>query len=637
MRKMTCFGLCWVLAFGLLWSGAVLPISAAITAEQRKEIGEVRKELNKVTGHITKKEFEEARKILDDAQEKLSNIATEAKVMASDKALAPILHQIEQKRAILDKKAGGAGEGGINFEKEVAPILAAKCANCHNEERSSGGLKLDSFAGLEAGGTNKLLVVPGQAARSPLVTRLTANGAARMPKNPQPALSATEIATITSWVNQGAKFEGDKAKKFEAGGGAAAGGARTNNLPPPTIARATGDEKVSFTKDIAPFMVNLCVGCHSGNNPRGGLSLANFEGLMKGGASGRVILTGNWEDSRLWKLVGGLELPRMPQGQARITRANYENLKTWLEEGAKFDGPDPKQPLRQLVPSEEEIVAAKLKKLSPEEFKAMRKEKSDEQWKLSNPKEPATVVETSDFLIMGNVSEDRLKEISGWADEHAKALRTAFGVKTDELWRGKLALFVFKDRFTFEEFPRVVQSAEVPRETIGLSRISPSFDEAYICVEDIGDQVTSQSPGMKLSIIDQITGAYLKRSGDKIPDWLIRGLGLALASKDDKKNEFIVAQPAMAIESLKGLESPEQVFEKGKFSSADLGPIGFTLVQHMLAAGGPAKLGQLIDKLQSGTELAPALKEVYNADLKTLGLSYLNALGSRRTGKVKKK
>ena len=634
MRKLTWLSLVSLLTFGLLISVSILPLGAAITPEQRKEIGEVRKELGKVQAHVTKKEFDEARKILDEASEKLTKIAGDAMVKETDKALAPLFGQIEKSRALIDKKAGGTGEGGVNFDKEVAPILAAKCANCHNADRSSGGLRLDMFAGLEAGGTNKPLLVAGQAGRSLLVARLTAQGPARMPKAPQPALSKEEINTIVSWVNQGAKFEGLKDKKFEA---AAAGGARPNNLPPPTIARATGDEKVSFIKDIAPFMVNLCGGCHGGNNPRGGLSLVNFEGLMRGGASGRVIIPGNLEGSRLWRLVGGLELPRMPQGQARITRKNYEDLKVWLEEGAKFDGPDPKRPLREIVPTEAELAAAKLSKLSAEQFNTLRKEKSDEQWKQANSKEMAITVESADFLVMGNASEDRLKEILGWADEHAKTLRAAFGVKTPEIWKGKLTLFVFKDRFSFEEFPRVVEMSEVPRETIGLSRVVPSFDDAYVCVEDIGDQVTSELPGMKLSVIDQITGAYLKRSGDKIPDWLIRGLGLALAAKDDKKNEFIQAQGGMAAEALKGLESPEQVFEKGKFSAADLGPVGFTLVQHMLAAGGPGKLGQLIEKLQTGSELPAGLKAVYNADLKSLGMSYASTLGSRKPTKVKKK
>src|SRR6185369_6497595 len=60
-----------------------------------------------------------------------------------------------------------------------------------------------------------------------------------------------------------------------------------------------GKETVSFTKDIAPFMVNLCLNCHSGKNPRSGFSLETYELLMKGGKSGRVVLAGNTKDSRL--------------------------------------------------------------------------------------------------------------------------------------------------------------------------------------------------------------------------------------------------------------------------------------------------------------------------------------------------
>lgn len=621
-----------VLCLGLAILFPAIGLLGAVTPEQRKEIAEIRKELNKVQGLITKKEFEEARKILDDSQSKMQKICEDAKVTEQDRAAAPVFNLIEQKRAVLDKKAG-SGEGGIDFEKDVAPILAAKCANCHGEDRSSGGLRLDTFAGLKAGGTTKPLLIPNQAARSLLVARLMATGNARMPRGGQP-LSASEISAITSWVNQGAKFEGDETKTFTAGAAPAA----KNNGPAPAIARATGKETVSFTRDIAPFMVNLCLGCHSGQRPRGGLSLNTFEDMMKGGDSGRVILPGNREGSRLFRLTGGLELPRMPANQqAALTRTNYENLKTWFDEGNKFDGPDPKMPLRQLVPTEEELRALKLNKLSPEEFATMRKEKSLEQWNLANPKETAVVVESEDFLVVGNTSEERLKEILAWSDEHAKTLRSTFGVKSGEIWKGKLAVFVFKERFNYEEFPRVVEMSEVPSETLGHSKVTSDFDEAYICAQDIGDQVSDQSPGMKLNVIDQITGAYLKRSGDKIPDWLIRGLGLALAARDDKKNEYIIGLGSSALASLQGLESPEQVFEKGKFSSGDLGPIGFTLVQHMMAAGGPGKLGQLVDKLQSGTELPVALKTIYNADLKTLGMSYLNSIGSKRPTKAKKK
>lgn len=634
MRQVRWVSLVGVLLAGVFLGWSVVSARAAITAEQRKEITEIKNELGKIAGHLTKKEFDEAKAILDDAQAKLKKIAEDAKVMENDRALISVTQMLAKKRADLDKKVGAAGKGGVDFEKEVAPILAAKCASCHGDDRSSGGLKLNDFASIEIASATKQLIVPGQALRSVLVARITATGDKKMPKG-EKSLSEAEINTITSWINQGANFKGDKAAKFVAG--ANPGAARAANGPAPTIARATGNEKVSFIKDIAPWMVNLCGNCHGGANPRGGLSLATFEGLMRGGASGRVILPDNREGSRLWRLVGGIELPRMPQGQARITRKNYEDLKTWLDEGAKFDGPDPKVPLRQLVPTEEQRMAAELAKLSPEEFVEKRKEISDDQWKRANPNEEVKLVESDDFLVYGNVSEERLKEIQGWAEEHAKTLRSVFNVNGAALWRGKLAVFVFKDRFTYEEFPRVIESAEVSKEIVGHSRVVPSYSDAYVCVEDIGDQVSSESPGMKLNVVDQITGAFLKRTGDKTPDWLIRGLGLALAAGDDKKNEYIKNLPTLAVESMKGVESPEQIFEKGKFSSADLGPIGYTLVKHILTVGGEKKLGMLVDKMQQGMEQEAAAKAVYGTDLKGLGASYWGSLSAKKPVKIKKK
>ncbi|MDB5391632.1 MAG: Planctomycete cytochrome [Planctomycetaceae bacterium] len=637
MRQVRWLSLVGVLLAGIFLSWTVVAVRAAVTPEQKKELNEIKKDLGKVKGHLTKKEFDEAKKVLDESQSKLKKIADDSKMMETEGALAPVHVMLIQRRAELDKKLGATGMGGVDFDKEVAPILAAKCVSCHGDEKSSAGLKLDSFANVEIASGTKRLVIPGQADASLLVARITATDEQKMPKG-EKTLSGEEIATIVSWINQGAKFKGDKAAKFVAG--AKPGAARPANGPAPTIARATGNEKVSFIKDIAPWMVNLCGNCHGGANPRGGLSLATFEGLMRGGASGRVILPDNREGSRLWRLVGGIELPRMPQGQARITRKNYEDLKTWLDEGAKFDGPDPKVPLRQLVPTEEERLAAELAKLSHEEFVTRRKEISEDQWKRANPSEEYKMLESDDFLVYGNVSEVRLKEIQDWSEEHAKTLRSVFNVNGAALWRGKLAVFVFKDRFTYEEFPRVIESAEVPKETVGHARVVRSFADAYICVQDIGDQVTTDSPGMKLNVVDQITGAFLKRTGDKVPDWLIRGLGLALAAGNDKKNEYIKNLPTMAMDSLKTIESPEQIFEKGKFSSADLGPIGYTLVKHILIEGGPKKLGMLVEKMQGGMEQEAATKAVYSADLKGLGTSYLASLGAGNTKKptkVKKK
>ncbi len=49
--------------------------------------------------------------------------------------------------------------------------------------------------------------------------------------------------------------------------------------------------QVSFTKDIAPWMMDQCSRCHVGRR-EGGFSIATFEALMKGDAGGVVLSRG---------------------------------------------------------------------------------------------------------------------------------------------------------------------------------------------------------------------------------------------------------------------------------------------------------------------------------------------------------
>ena len=610
--------------------GTTVAFAAGLSSAQKKEVADVKKDVGKVASLITKKEFDEAEKILNESEEKLKSIAKAAGVEESDKALAATFHLIDQKRQAMAKK-GGKEAPGVDFLAEVGPILASKCAKCHNDGDAKGGLQLDSFAGMEKGGRSGQLLTVGDASNSLIVYRLQATDNSLMPKG-GPALSKAEISAIANWINKGAKFDGDKDEKFST-----KARVKPKDEGPVTITKATGGEKVSFVRDIAPFMVNLCGGCHGGNNPRSGLSLTTFEGLMKGGDSGRVIIPGNLEGSRLWRLVGGLEGPRMPQGQARITRKNYEDLKTWLEEGAKFDGPNPKTPLRQLIPSDEEIAAAKFAKFSPDDFVKYRHEQTEEAFKRANPKEQAHELEDDEFIVYGNVSEDRLKEIQKWSDDALSDIRKTFGVKTSPVWKGKLAIIVLKDRFGYEEFPRVVEKQEVPRENTGFSKVNSTFEDAYICLEDVGDDPSAVSPGLRLNLVDHLTGAYLKQSKGQLPEWLIRGTGLMMASRVDKKNAYIAGLHGEAVGALQGIEKPDDILTNGTFSTAQVGPVGYTLVEHLVVAGRASNFANFVSKLQAGKDMNSALKEVYNSSAAEIGISYASSLGGRKATPKKKK
>lgn len=602
--------------------------SAAVTAEHRKQVDEVRKDLGKVKSLIAKKDLDDAVKILDEAEQKLRQVAKEAGIDESDKLVAGLLKQVSQQRAALAKKQGGGGGagGGGAFEREVAPILAARCLTCHGGDNPRANLRIDTFGGIVKGGDSGPLIVPNKPAESLLVQRISADGEARMPKRGN-ALSADEIAKITAWIASGAKFTGNNSTPL--GELKAAEPARRDTTPL-EIDKPTGNETVSFKDDIAPFMVNLCVGCHSGDGRglrEGGLSLESFERLMKGGKSGRVVLPGNTKESRLWQLVGEQYLPdgtplKMPPGQSVITRSNHTNLRKWIEEGAKFDGRDPKAPLRSLILTDAEKRAKELSALSPEEFARRRKERAAELWRKAFPNDPSAEYESAAFLVVGNVPEPRLKQVADWAQDDAERLQKMFKIKESLIWRGKLIVFVFKDGFSYGEFTQTNEGVQVPAETKGHSRVTAGEDEAYICLQDIGDSASEESPGVRAQLMALLTEALLQRSANRVPDWAARGTGLALAVKSDSKNPYFRGLNAGAHEALRSIDKPEEIFANGTFSPGDLAPVSYTLVSHMLKLKGEPQFVQFLDQLRQGKDVNQALQAVYSVGTTGLAHSY---------------
>jgi hypothetical protein len=618
----------------LLGGGLFLPsVFAALTAEQKKEIEEIRKDLGKVQGLIAKKDqHDEAEKLLADAEAKLKKIGKDAGD-ENNKLITGLLRQIELKKTALARreapaKGAGGAAGALAFEKDIAPILVKNCLGCH-DDTASGGLKFDTFAALAAGCGGKL-VVPGNPDASLLTRRLIAPGEARMPKG-EKALPPEDIRKIATWIAGGAKFAGNKDTLLAEL--TADANAKVDNTPV-SIATATGNETVSFQRDIAPFMVNLCVGCHSGANPRAGFSLETFEKLMKGGRSGRVVLPGNTEDSRLWHLVGRQDPIKMPPGQALITRTNHTKLRIWIEEGAKFDGPDAKAPIRSLVPTEAELRAAELAKLSPEELVNRRVERVTSLWKKTTQEAPAAIAQGDQVVVLGSVPEDRLKQYASWADEAAKQVGSLFGAKEAPLWRGKLGIFVFNDRFTYAEFVQTNEGRELLPEINAHVRIREP-DDAYLCLMDIPDDAT-ETTGARGAVLAQVTEAFLQRAGKTLPEWVARGTGLALAARNDPKNDFYRQLGVSAGTRLQTLQKPEDLLKDGTFSPADLGPVGYSVVAYMLRQGEPQYV-QFVSALLAGKSLDESLKGVYNADAAKVAASYLAAgVSGPRTAPRKK-
>ncbi|RLS35551.1 MAG: hypothetical protein DWH81_13815 [Planctomycetota bacterium] len=620
----------WILTASLL---LVLACAgwAAITPTQKKQIVEVSKSLTALSSHLRKKEYTEADELLKTAETRIEEIAKEAGIETTDKAFQSIHKKISDYRKNLDKaqgKAVGVREKnqGVSFTKQVAPLINDKCIGCHGPSAQSGGLRLDTFASWKKGSKTGPLLTPKSPQQSLILYRLAPDDVNfRMPKD-DAGLTKEQISIIAKWVAEGAMFDGESEEK-------ALASLRTKVEAEETdakikIVKAKGTEKVSFTRDIAPFMANLCLRCHSGQEPRGGLSLETFYDMMRGGQSGIVVLPGEpKEKSRLFRLTGGLENPRMPNGdEIRLTRKNYDDLVTWFEEGCVFDGPDPKAPLRSFVKSDAEQAKEMATKISPAEFNTLRKEKSLQQFSKALPQETATTLESDELLIIGNVPEPRLKQVEAWAKEHVAMLRKGFGGTAGPIWKGRLAVFVMKDRFGYEEFSLTVNGRPTQERMQGHLVISPTLEDAYIVLEDVGDQVTPKTPGLRVNLIDQLTGAYLKRTGADLPNWMLRGTGLSMALKVAGRNPYLDAMRKEAATIVPALANPQDVFSDESYSPSSVASVGLTLVEYLVSNGGPARFGELIKSLESGTAMNDAINKCYGMDCAALGSRFREAL-----------
>lgn len=92
------------------------------------------------------------------------------------------------------------------FEKQVRPLLARRCYECHggHGKELKGGLRLDSRAAILTGGDTGPALVPGDEKASLLVDAINYGELYQMP--PKSKLPAEEIAVLTKWVKLGAPW-----------------------------------------------------------------------------------------------------------------------------------------------------------------------------------------------------------------------------------------------------------------------------------------------------------------------------------------------------------------------------------------------------------------------------------------------
>ena len=97
-----------------------------------------------------------------------------------------------------------------DYARDVKPILAKHCYECHGPEKQKSDLRLDSrTAALHPAKSGDIVVVPGKSAQSALIERITTTDEdEQMPPRRRSGGRPTpgEIATLKAWIDGGAQW-----------------------------------------------------------------------------------------------------------------------------------------------------------------------------------------------------------------------------------------------------------------------------------------------------------------------------------------------------------------------------------------------------------------------------------------------
>ncbi|MBD3234252.1 MAG: hypothetical protein GF315_11070 [candidate division Zixibacteria bacterium] len=93
------------------------------------------------------------------------------------------------------------------------------------------------------------------------------------------------------------------------------------------------EEAPTWSNDIAPLFAERCSPCHISRSD-GGLNLSTYENAT---SDEQIIDPGNADNSVLVDRIKGTITPRMPLGGDPLSAEQIQNIRDWIDNGAKDD------------------------------------------------------------------------------------------------------------------------------------------------------------------------------------------------------------------------------------------------------------------------------------------------------------
>lgn len=623
-RPLTTAVVCFALAFV-----ASTSVDAAPTPEQRQQLKTLKTDIVKTSNYLKRGMVNESVELIRSIQARLEEFdgADDAEVAEELKQLTQTLafthgllelegYTLKPLPGTVNTTDGGmmsamdapgtpppAGEPAplpttfpttnISFTKHVAPILIARCGNCH-VTGSRGQFSAASFEALMKGPPEGRVVFPGDEIGSRLIETIETGD---MPRGGQ-QVRPPELAALKTWIKEGAKFDGTnpQAPISQASGTPAPNPAEMMRLE---VVNATGNEKTSFSMDVAGVLASRCASCHTGQNPGGNFRMDNFAAMIRGGDSGAPFMPGKPGESMLVNLLKADAPERMPRNGPPLTPEQITKIESWIREGGKFDGNSPRD--ESMLRLNQVAVA---KKATHDELAKLRADSSQQMWQLGMPDVKTAKVDNPTFLAYGTMGETALKEYVAEADKAADKVRSLLKIPSGSpLVKGKLTLYFFQRRYDYAEFGNMIEQRELPGDWKGHYRFDVT--DAYGAIQVPSDDEFELDVLLGQLIASSHTASL---SNGTVPSWFAEGVGRVVASRMDKSDPRVLAWDNSIGSSVALMAKPDD------FVNNRLGPEPNAIVSYAFLKAAMARGNQfdaMMTALRKGTPFNQAFQDAF--------------------------
>ncbi len=208
----------------------------------------------------------------------------------------------------------------VSFDKEIEPILAAKCVVCHSGPVKEGRLDLGSYEGIRKGGRSGSAIVAGKSAESLLIKLAGRTDRPLMPptKGEQKPLSPTELALLKLWIDQGARGPSGKRTRSATVLVALAPAVQTVRA----LAISPDKTLVAAGRGNQVHIYNAATGAYLRSLSRPDLARAAHASIVEALAfspDGKLLASGSYQEVVLWDAQAGTVQRRLTGFADQVT------------------------------------------------------------------------------------------------------------------------------------------------------------------------------------------------------------------------------------------------------------------------------------------------------------------------------